>query len=67
MKAVWIRNGKTQLVLIPTDEIETAMLKELSKTPVDISQHLTLQTGLESVNDCIVITPQILVSTKTSE
>lgn len=64
MKHVWIRNGKTQLVLIPTDEVEIAMFKQLSQTPVDISYQGSLQIGLESVNDCVVITPKILENTQ---
>lgn len=64
MKATWIRNGKLQLVLIPSDEIEVAMFKELSKQPVEISQHGVLQVGLEAVNDCVVISPAPKIETK---
>jgi hypothetical protein len=56
MKHVWIRNGKLQLVLVPTDPVEISLFEELSQAPVDMTHHRTLQVGLEAVNDCVVIT-----------
>lgn len=59
MKAHWIKNGKIQLILTPSDEIEVALFKQLTQTPVEISMHEVLQLGVESVNDAVVIMPQI--------
>lgn len=59
MKATFIKNGKLQLILTPSDEVEKILLTQLSQTPVEMQQFSTLQVGTDSVNDAVVLTPAI--------
>lgn len=55
MKAILVKNGKLQLILAPSDEVDKILLTQLSKTPVEMHKHSTLQVGTENVTDAIVI------------
>ncbi len=57
MKTQWIVNGKIQLIISPTNDMEKELLEKLATTPVEITLHKTLQVGEESVNDSVVIKP----------
>ena len=56
MKVTWILNGKLQLILTPSNDIDKQLLQELAKTPVEIQMFDVLQTGTDSHADTVIIT-----------
>ena len=60
MKCIWILNGKTQLVISPENEREASLLAELAQAPVQIQSHTTLQIGLESASNSVIICKAVL-------
>jgi len=56
MKTNFIINGKIQLVLVPSNDLEKELLKELCQQPVDMQMFTKLQVGLDSFADAIIVT-----------
>lgn len=58
MTNIFIANGKLQLVLIPSTEIEKLMLEQLCQGPIEVQIHPTLQVGDKQCVNAAVITPK---------
>ena len=56
MKASFIVNGRLQLILSPSSEIEKELLRQLSQNPIGIQIYEKIQTGLDSHMNAVVIT-----------
>jgi len=56
---VFIVNGRLQLVVSPSNELEKMLLVQLATDKVDIQLHPTLQVGEKVYADCITLTPTV--------
>jgi hypothetical protein len=59
MKVITVINGSIGVCLIPETEMETMILKDISKSPVVVSIHDKLQILNKNVSNCIVISPAV--------
>lgn len=57
MITVFTLNGKLTLTLGGVTDLETSMLLELCKGPVEIQSHPTLQIGDKQIPNAVTITP----------
>jgi hypothetical protein len=56
---VFIVNGRLQLVVSPSNEMEKMLLTQLAQDKVDIQLHPTLSVGERVYADCITLTPTV--------
>lgn len=64
MKNNFIINGRIQLVLVPSNDREKELLKELCQQPVDMQMFTKLQVGVDSFTDAVIITTAAPVAKK---